>query len=628
MTDEYKLIALCISKLHNKLNQDLTRSLNERLTALGYRLLVFHTTTDLYRGTENDAAEREVFRLIPYDSVEAVVIYNESIFDKGAIRNVIAGAHRHHVPVINIGSGEKGCYNIIYEYEKGFATAIRHLIEFHHKKDICMIGGFMGNAFSDEREAIFRSVMEEYGLPCEDDRIYYGNLWERPTIEAARAILGREHLPEAVVCVNDYTAITASDVFRQAGVRIPEELLITGFDGTMEAEYSFPSITTCRFDTGRVADLICGYLLNASSEAAVDDTVTHMPFTLIYGASCGCGSNKTLSDIGGRIRQSEDSLNGYIDFEGHLYEFSEKLILSASPAEQKQCLEQLRIQNCSIMLNKGTMDPSVNPMEAQRENPFGRSLPVVYANGISKEAERHHVTLKELTPGLDEILQRGVPVIFNVLSYLGNTMGYMCFYDQPSHGNYCHIIEYITMLNQAIGGARNVQYLRRVANDMEALSERDFLTGLLNRKGFFHKLPAFTRRHAQEQLFVASIDLDGLKYINDHFGHSEGDRAIGLMARAINGLPARSFLAGRFGGDEFVLLVALRDEASPEALLSQLERSLKALGHEEPVPYELSCSCGYVLCEHAGFDFEALLKESDEAMYRIKKTKPHHRVSS
>ncbi|MBP6960359.1 MAG: diguanylate cyclase, partial [Thermotogae bacterium] len=105
----------------------------------------------------------------------------------------------------------------------------------------------------------------------------------------------------------------------------------------------------------------------------------------------------------------------------------------------------------------------------------------------------------------------------------------------------------------------------RLMQEMKRLSLKDDLTGLLNRRGFqiLGDQLIKTAQRTRKQLFVAFSDLDGLKAINDEYGHDDGDRALVLMGQVLRKVLRDSDLVARWGGDEFVAMGLFEDTDTP-----------------------------------------------------------------
>ena len=173
---------------------------------------------------------------------------------------------------------------------------------------------------------------------------------------------------------------------------------------------------------------------------------------------------------------------------------------------------------------------------------------------------------------------------------------------------------------------------RAAGEALRALSERDPLTGLLNRRGFEQAVARTQRREGASRRVAGllAIDLDGFKPINDTHGHAAGDvalRAVGdLLADAVRGVDH----AGRVGGDEFVIYLAdLQQPSDLARVVARLERTLAA--HNEAAagggrPYRIAWSVGAVLRE-PGEELTAMLARADAALYREKRARGQGRAA-
>ena len=121
--------------------------------------------------------------------------------------------------------------------------------------------------------------------------------------------------------------------------------------------------------------------------------------------------------------------------------------------------------------------------------------------------------------------------------------------------------------------------------------------------------------------FVMMIDLNKFKYINDRFGHVEGDNAIKRAADALmiacSGSSLKTFIA-RYGGDEFIVIVKTENEDLIRTLCGSIKETLIRLNKESGSGYELTCSIGYANYSGDISSFQTALAEADEALYREK----------
>jgi len=164
--------------------------------------------------------------------------------------------------------------------------------------------------------------------------------------------------------------------------------------------------------------------------------------------------------------------------------------------------------------------------------------------------------------------------------------------------------------------------LRKNAEILHSLSLIDELTALKNRRGFFalahQELKAARRANYCIAFFF--IDLNGLKQINDRFGHSMGDQALRDASKVIGETFRESDIIARLGGDEFVALARVTGEEGVPCIRARLDEHLRAFRAQHSRPYDLDMSMGAAVAEpHTEEDVETLLVRADTAMYRDKR---------
>jgi len=165
---------------------------------------------------------------------------------------------------------------------------------------------------------------------------------------------------------------------------------------------------------------------------------------------------------------------------------------------------------------------------------------------------------------------------------------------------------------------------KRAEAAIQTLSLADELTGLYNRRGFL----TFSSQHlnsllrSNKDVVVVYADLDGLKIINDSFGHKEGDRALIKTAELLKETFRSSDVLGRLGGDEFTVLAAVEPEGGVRKVISRLQQRFDDYNALKMVPYKLSISIGVAERDADGTQsMEDLMALADLAMYENKRSK-------
>jgi diguanylate cyclase (GGDEF)-like protein len=167
-----------------------------------------------------------------------------------------------------------------------------------------------------------------------------------------------------------------------------------------------------------------------------------------------------------------------------------------------------------------------------------------------------------------------------------------------------------------------LSFLLMLCSDLLTLvkdeSERDLLCGVLNRRGIEQKLDTELKRAGRlsQNLAIALIDIDHFKAINDHAGHAAGDSALRDVVSAISGRLRPHDLLGRFGGDEFLLILPHTSSSEAFTIASRIEQSVRELSIPgEAIPLTISIGLTQATSgEVAG----PLLARSDKALYTAK----------
>lgn len=148
-------------------------------------------------------------------------------------------------------------------------------------------------------------------------------------------------------------------------------------------------------------------------------------------------------------------------------------------------------------------------------------------------------------------------------------------------------------------------FIYYVFNILE-LTKKDGLTGVLNREAYYIE----TRRDYKDITAIISIDMNGLKTINDTYGHAAGDEALVTLALCFNNAIKARQSVYRMGGDEFVIVCRKTPKEEVEALVNKIKKSVSDTKY--------SCSIGYSYHLEGTVKLEDLLKESDKEMYSDK----------
>jgi len=193
-------------------------------------------------------------------------------------------------------------------------------------------------------------------------------------------------------------------------------------------------------------------------------------------------------------------------------------------------------------------------------------------------------------------------------------------YDNAMEAGASDFIKKPFTLNELMARIQHVKLQEKV----RTMAVTDELTGLYNRRGFFslaEKLLQLCKRE-KKGIFMLYTDLDGLKKINDTFGHKEGDMALIDIASILRNNYRESDIIARIGGDEFVVVPIGTTEDSAKIATSRLQKSIEIHNAEINRSYKLSLSFGIAYYDPENpCSIDELLVQGDKLMYEQKRHK-------
>ncbi len=630
MLHGYKILALCITKAATKRSFEIIEAFSNSCLKYGYRLFIYHSCSDFSLKTQYSEGDKAVFSLMDFNIIDAVILFDEAFMDTSVSDMIAQSANQHNIPLISVCAERENAVNFVFDYAIGFEQLVRHVIEYHNARNTCFIAGGKGEYYSEERISIYKKVLFENGIEFKESRLFYGDYWHMPTEAAVEAIIASGDIPEAIICANDNMAITTSEMLTKRGYSVPGDIIVTGFDGSVEARSCTPPITTCKCELSLATDTVISAIGDIFNGIQIQ-RLHKIPYSLDVYRSCGCNViSEDSVNVGNLIKKAEDRFFRYQSDERAFYELSESVLECYSPHDLCMHLHRFHFYNTSIILNNDCFDKSINPANATRENSFDDEMMLLYESHVDLTDYPMPFKRSEVIHKIDYTLdQMKNPITFSSLSFFGVPMGYAVFSFTVDIDNYCKILQYVTSLNNIIGSYRTMRYLRHTADNVERMSKQDFMTGLCNRQGFYNALPLIVEsaKQAHKYLLVATIDIDGLKMINDTYGHEEGDFAIKSVSDTVAELYYPDKICGRFGGDEIVVCAVCNGMEDEAELKQYISNRLKEVNDTADKPYPVSASIGICIADYESFNFEEALKISDEKMYIMKIGRPNRRRS-
>ena len=610
-----------------------------------YDLCVFASSTHLsFPHVNYMRGETNIFELANLDEIDGVIIDQSTMTgdkDDHTLKRLMERLFEHPgLPRCSLEISVENTKLIKNDNEAVLREMCRHVIEKHGRKKICLLTGYKGNEVAEERLKIFLDEIDRHGLEVLPEHIIYGDFWYFSGDTLANRICdGEVEMPDAVICASDCMAIGLIERLSKRGIKIPEDIMVIAIDATDEAAIN--PITLSSYDTGDVAmgaDAV-DYLRSVMEPEA--DIIPLEKSSNMYfhpGASCGCCLDPIYT-----MKRFRDSLYvcsyNYADEEmvdhvsiGSLMESYSLEIFTAS-ASPEECLGSIAgfkdllrpFQNFYLCLKDNWLEVSDMTYEGYPE----KMSTFVSSSCIDEEEfygfnKAVSFDTAIMHPKLYEERKEPSVFYFSPLHFDGVLLGYAVLQR--------------ALLNQPVINVVYRNWLRYINNGLElvrskerlqTLSIRDQMTGALNRRGMYEKFSVMQAKASEDDtVFVGVIDMDGLKYINDTFGHSEGDIGIRCLNSVLSSIARSNEIVVRSGGDEFFLIgvgkYTREDEAARAAEFTAAVANKSAALHK---PYNVSASIGCMVFEDCKeVDLDNALSEADEKMYNYKMRHRRHRM--
>ncbi|WP_437886334.1 substrate-binding domain-containing protein [Sorangium sp. So ce307] len=206
----------------------------------------------------------------------------------------LAGAR---VPLVVVGTDahEGNCPSVIPDNRSGIRSAVRHLIKHGHRR-IAFVGCFEESDVRERFEA-YRATLAEAGIPLDPDLVIRtSDSWYPGGESAAPQLLAQRHACTAAVFGTDKNALAMMPLLKAAGVRIPEDMAIVGFDDVPDAQTADPPLTTVRQRFEMLGSAACDLILSMLAGETSPPQLVLTQNTLIQRTSCGCDVIQSLLD--------------------------------------------------------------------------------------------------------------------------------------------------------------------------------------------------------------------------------------------------------------------------------------------------------------------------------------------
>jgi len=636
----HKVIGVCLSRIYFEHQTDMIKSLCKSASGKHFKLLIFNTF--VYLNENPNDPERKMFEAINYNVLDGLVIIPDYIRNDEVVSELAEKAKSRGIPVVIMDGHVDGCYCLKFDFTTAFEKIVRHIVEDHGCKKVDFIAAYKGNPYSEARLDCYKKVLAENNIPFEEERVYYGDFEYEFTGVLIEEMAAKGDFPEAVICANDEMALGACDSLYKKGVKCPDDILVTGFDGVLQERYHTPRLTTCCLEWEEVTEKIID-IFEKKFNGKEPERDTAISYRLQKRQSCGC-EPLIITDANYHANANARYKKLKTDFSEKMFESSHKISSSRSYDEFfKELEEEITLISCKT-LRCCLLDGFITEDFAERtifvmdkinsfDSTTGMNMSFGWKNG--KRLEPCSFLRSELLPDIKTIVESEEEghLFFFPACHKKYFIGFVSMEFNLNEVDFGNVFNYMTIFSSNIGFVKSNHDMYQAVTMLKYMYLNDTMTDLFNRRGFYSEINDILSQpqNPGTYLIIFSIDLDGMKYINDNFGHHEGDNAIKVIANVIQSASMDlNAVSSRFGGDEFLSAVITDnpEQAAPD-FQNKFLKLIEKYNSKSSKPYKVQSSIGYAydLVTNLEKNVDGLIKIADTSMYHDKKSRKTHRTS-
>ncbi len=619
-----KTIGVFIST-YGEFQEVLSKSISKRSKELNYNV-VFFSSFGGYGQDNYDEGQAQITEIPIYEKLDGIILTPDTYAIKGFKERIINNIKsRSNCPIVSVRSKLDDYYNVLIDDNTVLEDIIRHFIVVHGFTRINFLAGPKGFPDSDKRLDSYKRILEEYHIPIEDERIYYGDFWRVKPYEAVDYWISSSlPLPQAIICANDYMAITTCEALYKKGIKVPEQIAVSGCDDSTDSSEYTPTITTAQMpiDDMGIEAVNKIYRHIEGQEQPKDSYVRTIP---IYRESCSCKYNPVAE----QSKHKRYYINRYIELQKAVSQVGYMSGDLTCLTKIEQINNRLRFY---VYENVGFTDfylclfPDWQDYKDETEKiVITEKDEMLMEIGIKDTVDfsRIRFSRKDLFP--TEFLEDTPSIYFvSMLHHQENAFGYAVLRYKDVQIYSQTFQAWMINVGNALENVRIHGELNRLVYKLEDMYIRDELTGIYNRRGLALLGNKYLKQAKEEKitLMVFSADLDNLKLINDNYGHINGDIALKAVADALQKAADDDEICIRGGGDEFTVIGLEYNEQKMNRFKQKFIDELEKFNQSGYYLFHIYVSYGWsLMVPEENSTVEDFMMISDAEMYKQKHEK-------
>jgi len=235
-------------------------------------------------------AQNRLYDLLDASSADGVIFVSSGLLSFSGPERIVR-MHERLSPraACSIGVEVPGIASVVVDNRPGMDALLEHVIAGHGRRRLAFIAGPPKNPDAEARFAAYRDALTRHGIEFDPDLVVSGN-FHTPTASRASLELLRRNIPfDALIAANDAMALAAMDALKADGLRIPRDVVVTGFDDLVHARLASPPLTTVRQPLERLGLEAVRLIADQLAGKEVPPRV-ELPVEFVPRESCGCST--------------------------------------------------------------------------------------------------------------------------------------------------------------------------------------------------------------------------------------------------------------------------------------------------------------------------------------------------
>lgn len=631
-----KKIGVFISHISGEFQCSICQGIIDKAAEFGYFVEIFSSTDGENLGNYG-IGEKSILRIPNFDDFSGVIFVSGTYLSAELCSRIAETLQsKCSCPIIDINQNHSFAPSVELDNDSATGQITEHLIGTHHYKRICYLGNVLEPYFSNRRKEAYSKVMKIHSLPVTDADIYECT-YEESQIAASLTHFLSAGKPDAIVCYNDRMALSMLAELLNRGYRVPEDIALTGTDMLDEGQSMNPSLTSVTFPVKELGKTAVEQLLLAIRGEQVEE-ISIIKAVPHIGGSCGCSNTYEKNpfffqhSVNRKVARMEDAIIDNIHMSSSLQgivDLNEGIDLLEQFLPQIPACRDLYL---CLYPDWDSISTHIRTITAS-EDEYKPNTDTILLKFAYKNGKRLHECAFAKQSTLPDYLfdTDAYAYIFSPLYFGEKEFGYVAM---SYHGkNMSYPVGFFSWLMNVSSMLRNISENKRtglLVSRLEEIYMKDEMTGLYNRHGYNLLSEELLEniKNTDTILTAFVFDLDGLKSINDTYGHSEGDFAICVLGGALKNALKEGDICTRIGGDEFYLLSANYTKDTAHDLIYRINHYLSNYNRLHTKQYSLSVSSGFAMEQMSpSFDLQNLFEKADKEMYLQKKAGKETRMS-